>query len=81
MRRTRNWKSTGALEGTVSKDGEITAKLVHLKPAGYASQIRTGNLSADGKSIAGQAAWATGRDDFTRTLKQPYGGLRPPLPH
>jgi YVTN family beta-propeller protein len=58
--------------GTISKDGEITANLVHTKPEGYASQVRTGKLEPDGNTIHGHAKWDGGECDFGWTLKETY---------
>ena len=44
------------MKGTVTKEGEITGRLVHIKaPVAWGNQDRVGMLSADGKTIAGRA--------------------------
>jgi hypothetical protein len=58
-------------DGTISKDGEITASLVHTKPKGFKSQVRTGKLDPDGKTIKGRSTFDGGQNDFTWTLKEP----------
>jgi hypothetical protein len=60
-------------EGTISEDGDITANLVHTRPDSYKPQTRTAKLDAEGKTIAGHAAWDDGGHDFTWTLKEPSG--------
>jgi hypothetical protein len=59
-------------EGTISKDGEITANLKHTKPEGYLSQVRTGKLDPDGNAIHGHAKWDGGEHDFCWALKEPH---------
>jgi hypothetical protein len=60
-------------EGTVTEDGDIKANLVHTRPDSYKPQTRTAKLDAEGKTIAGHAAWDDGGHDFTWTLKEPSG--------
>lgn len=67
-------------EGTISKDGEITASLVHTRPAGYGSQTRTGKLDPDGKTLHGHAKWDNGGHDFTWELKEPHETAAAPMP-
>jgi len=63
-------------DGTISKDGEITARLVHTKPEGYKAQTRTGTLDQDGNTIHGHAKWERGEYDFTWRLKEPYSAFQ-----
>jgi hypothetical protein len=59
-------------EGTISEDGQVAMKLVHLRPADYRNQVRTGTLSPDGKTIAGPVIWADGvRQDYVWTRRDP----------
>ena len=78
-------------DGTISKDGELTANLVHITPKGYKSQKRTGKLDPDGRTIRGHATWDNGAHDFVWTRKamstatppKPKAGVTPgfdPLP-
>jgi hypothetical protein len=64
-----HWRANG----TISKDGEITAHLVHITPKDFKTQTRTGKLDLDGSTLHGHAAWDDGGHDFTWTLKEPYG--------
>jgi hypothetical protein len=58
--------------GTIAKDGEITARLVHTRPQGLASQTRTGKLDDDGKTLHLHAKLDNGdQQDLTWTLKEP----------
>ena len=41
-----HWRARGA----ISKGGEMTANLKHMKPEGYKSQTRTAKLDPDGEN-------------------------------
>ena len=64
-----HWRANG----TISKNGEITARVVHTRPVGFKPQTRTGTLDQDGNTLHGHAAWDNGGHDFTWKLKEPYG--------
>jgi hypothetical protein len=60
------------MKGTISPQGIISGTLQHTKaPAGFKSQHRDGQLSADGKSIVGTAKWDGGGSDFNWTRVKP----------
>ena len=66
---TKGWKFI-RINGTITKDGEVTSNLKHTKPEGYASQVRTGRLEPDGTTIHLHAKWDGGEQDLTWTLKE-----------
>ena len=67
-----HWKA----DGTISRDGRITAQLVHTdppRPTPSKPQICTAQLQPDGQTIRGRAAWTNGGEDFTWRLQEANG--------
>jgi len=65
---TVHWRA----DGTISRDGKITAQLVHTdppRPEPSKPQVCTAQLQPDGSTIRGRAAWTNGGDDFTWRLQ------------
>jgi hypothetical protein len=61
-------------DGQISRDGKITAQLVHTdppRPQGAKPQLCTAQLEPDGRTIRGRAAWTHGGEDFVWRLQEP----------
>jgi hypothetical protein len=59
-------------DGTISRDGKITAQLVHTdppRPTPAKPEICTAQLQPDGQTIRGRAAWTNGGEDFIWRLQ------------
>ena len=68
-------------DGTISKNGEVTAHLVVLtRPKDWPTATRTGRLDQDGKTLHLHAKWDNGvENDLTWKLKEPYAHPSSPL--
>jgi len=58
------------VEGRITVDGHITARLIHTKaPPGRKDQVHVALLSPDGKAIRGRCVWDGGGADFVWVLQ------------
>ncbi len=67
---TVHWQA----DGLISRDGRITAQLVHTdppRPQGAKPQLCTAQLEPEGRVIRGRAAWTHGGEDFVWRLQEP----------